>query len=389
MSDHPGWLFVMPEWGRSSEVWLMRMLRAMETRLAGVAAFNSPPAEWTGRVPTTVLRDEPPSTWRRVAGRLGMPVERRPRRTAEQLLAEAVGRPEVTHVLVHFIPLALKYSEVWERSSRPLFVHAHGYDVTWDHRSHQDPERRTHPADYVDRVLDLSRRAILIANSRTTASRLREIGVPEGRIHVKYLGVPVPEAPPRRATDDRPLEVLYLGRLVDFKGPDRTVAAFEAACDAGLDGRLRIAGDGILRASCELAARRSRHSDRIELLGFVEPEQAQRLLLDSDVFTAHSIRGELSRQEEAFGVSFVEAMAAALPVVSGRSGSLPEIVDDGTTGILFEPGDVQAQAEALLRLGGEPGLRRRLGEAGWRRAREHYSLERERQALARLHEVPG
>lgn len=386
MTDRPGWLFVMPEWGRFSEVWMMRMLRAMRPELVGVAAFNAAPEEWTREVATTVLRDSPPDLWRRAAARFGLPVPARPGRTAEAALAAAVRRPDVTHVLVHFLVLALKYPNVWRHSTKPLFVHCHGYDVTWDHRSHEDPERLTHSPDYVDRVRELSRRAMLVANSEATAERLREIGVDDDRIIVKYLGVPVPEYPPAHRGDG-PAELLFLGRLVDFKGPDLTIAAFESASDAGLDARLRIAGDGPLRPACELAARRSRYCDRIELLGVVDPSEAARLRLEADVYTAHSMRGPLSRQEEAFGVGFVEAMADALPVVSGRSGSLPEIVEDGTSGILFEPGDIDAHAEALLRLAKDPGLRREMGKAAWERVRERYSAEIERDALRRLHEA--
>ncbi|MCH8923254.1 MAG: glycosyltransferase, partial [Planctomycetes bacterium] len=68
----------------------------------------------------------------------------------------------------------------------------------------------------------------------------------------------------------------------------------------------------------------------------------ERLRAEADIFTAHNCTGPITRQEEAFGVSIVEAMAAGLPVVSGRSGSLPEIVEDRVDGILVEPGDREA-----------------------------------------------
>jgi glycosyltransferase involved in cell wall biosynthesis len=73
----------------------------------------------------------------------------------------------------------------------------------------------------------------------------------------------------------------------------------------------------------------------------------------------------------------VEAMAAGLPVVSGESGSLPEIVTDGVEGFLIPPGDVDAHADALLRLARDPDLRARMGMAGWARVRKDFSLDAE------------
>jgi glycosyltransferase involved in cell wall biosynthesis len=59
-------------------------------------------------------------------------------------------------------------------------------------------------------------------------------------------------------------------------------------------------------------------------------------------------------------------------------------VADGETGTLVEPGDVEAQAAAFLHLAQNPDIRQRMGEAGWRRASEHFSIERERDVLLPL-----
>ena len=95
------------------------------------------------------------------------------------------------------------------------------------------------------------------------------------------------------------------------------VHAFDLACRRGLRGRLLIVGDGILRTTCELAKARSSFRDRIDLLGSLDASGVQRLLATADIFTAHNCTGPITRQEEAFGVSIVEAMGAGVPVVSG------------------------------------------------------------------------
>jgi glycosyltransferase involved in cell wall biosynthesis len=78
---------------------------------------------------------------------------------------------------------------------------------------------------------------------------------------------------------------------------------------------------------------------------------------------------------EAFGMSLVEAMATGVPAVATRVGGVPEVVEDGKTGLLVEPGDACALAGAILRLLTDDGLRKAMGEAARRRAVERYSWE--------------
>jgi len=77
---------------------------------------------------------------------------------------------------------------------------------------------------------------------------------------------------------------------------------------------------------------------------------------------------------ESFGIAAVEAMAMGLPVVASRVGGLAEIVEDGRTGFLVKPGDVVELAGAVRRLMDSPDMRAQMGQAGRRRAVEHFSL---------------
>jgi glycosyltransferase involved in cell wall biosynthesis len=63
------------------------------------------------------------------------------------------------------------------------------------------------------------------------------------------------------------------------------------------------------------------------------------------------------------------------PVIAARSGGIPEIVEEGVTGLLFDPFDVEALAEAMRRLLEEEGLAQRFGEAGFRRHLEHFRMD--------------
>ena len=83
-------------------------------------------------------------------------------------------------------------------------------------------------------------------------------------------------------------------------------------------------------------------------------------------------------------MSIVEAMAAGIPVVSANSGGVPEVVEDGVQGFLVEQGNVTAHADKLLELARDPGLRARMGRAGWQRVRDKFSLDREISALCAI-----
>ena len=366
-----------------SQLWMRRMLEYVAAEAAGVADFRPLPPEFAGRFRYYPVLDQ--SLPRRIGLSLtrgGTEAWRALQRPSPRRLRTALAAADCS--LVHFLNVALLCPEPLAEAAdagRPVFVHCHGVDVTWDGR--QSNGRPTHAADYLDRALDLSRHVTLIANSDFTRGRLVAAGFDPSRIVTKPLGVEVPPTPPCRRRGGGPLELLYLGRLVDFKGPDSTLRAFEIACDRGLDGRLTFAGDGPMRAELERLRDASPHRDRVRLLGATDAAAGERLRREADLFVAHHRLGPDTNQEEAFGVSYVEAMADGLAVVTARSGALPETVGPAG-GVLVEPGDVEAQATIFVELANHSQRRAALGAAGHARALEHYTTVLERRRLRDL-----
>jgi glycosyltransferase involved in cell wall biosynthesis len=365
----PKVVFMMPTFSAPSEVWMQRMLAALSGHLLAIACYEPPVSEHLGvRVIDLGSRRDPASL---AAGR-------------SQLLELLSAHPQAP-VLAHYLPFALRYESLWESVPNPLWVHAHGYDLTPEllRPGPDGVPARFHPPTYTAEVCRLSHRARIFANSHRSADKLREMGVPAGRIVVKYLGVPVPESPPKRTPRPGSLDCLFLGRLVDFKGPLETLHSFELAAAQGLGGVLTIAGDGPLGADLAAAVARSAVRERVRVLGAVSPEQASALRRSHDVFVAHSQVGPTSGQEEALGVAYLEALADGLPVVSAAGGSLSEVVTPDC-GLLTAPGDLDAQAKSLLNLAGDAALYRRLSAGAHTRARQHFSDTRERTELLRL-----
>ncbi len=381
-----GVLFYGPNLNLPSQLWMRRQLEGLRDQVSLLVDYREPAPEYSARYEVLSL-GYVPITWPLLLRRLQ---HRRERLDHERQLTVAMRRSDVDCALIHYLVYAVKYQKVWKQVTKPVHVHCHGLDVTWDLRPHNHGWRHrfARGQGYIRQVLELPEHVSFIANSECTRRRLLAIGLNPGRIVVKYLGVPVPAGPPLRAAAHGPVMILYLGRLVDCKGPDLMIRAFTRACDQGLDARLIIAGDGPLREDCKRLRAQSRHGQRIELLGAVTAEHGAALRCEADIFTAHNQRGPQTRQEEAFGVAYVEAMAAGLPVVTGRNGSIPELIEHGREGLLFEPGDIEAHARSLLELAEDAAARQRMGLAGWRRARECFSLERENRELRAILGLP-
>jgi glycosyltransferase involved in cell wall biosynthesis len=110
------------------------------------------------------------------------------------------------------------------------------------------------------------------------------------------------------------------------------------------------------------------HADRLVLLGKLPTHQVFPALARADVVA-------LPSRWENLAVASLEALALGRPLVLTRAGGFPEIVTDGVDGLLVPPEDVDALADALLRVLTDADLRRRLGQAAARRA-QRYSIER-------------
>jgi glycosyltransferase involved in cell wall biosynthesis len=198
----------------------------------------------------------------------------------------------------------------------------------------------------------------IIALSPRLAGILTTHGVPADRVRVIPSGVrPALFAAPGRADPlaglPRP-RVVFLGRLHEQKNVDLLL---HAAARLRHPAHVVIAGDGPERQHLEELHRRLGLAGRVTFLGFVDHEAVPALLRGADMLVMPS------RYEE-LGTAMVEAMWSGVPVVATRTGGIPDLVQDGVSGRLVEPGDVDGLTRAVDDLLADPDLRRRLGERG-------------------------
>lgn len=173
-----------------------------------------------------------------------------------------------------------------------------------------------------------------------------------------------------RAKRGVPAGALVFGvaaRFAPQKAMDILVRAAEPALDSLEDVWLLLAGDGPLLEQVRSQAAGATHAGHIIMPG--RESDMPGFLSALDVYVSSAL-------SEGLPLGTVEAMAAGLPVISTRAGGTPEVVEEGVTGVLVEPGDTTALGDAMLALAADPRARRLMGEAGRARALEEFTEER-------------
>lgn len=220
----------------------------------------------------------------------------------------------------------------------------------------------------------------VIANSAATAEWLvRHAPELAGRVRVVYNGFDFtdPPRPPAPLAGGRRTRLVVVGRLSPRKGQDVALAAMAELVGAGCDLELHLVGDvfrGYEWYERELRERADRLgiADRVVVAGFAEEPTAA--YAESDIVLVPS-------RIEPFGNVAVEAMALGRPVVASRVGGLPEIVDDGETGVLVPHDDPDALVAAIRSLLDDPERAARLGSAAAIRVRDRFGRERSARSL--------
>ena len=263
-----------------------------------------------------------------------------------------------------------------ELCGRPFSFGGHAYDI---HRHGGDP------------LLPAKLAAARFVHTTTQANvdHLRT-RFPAARAHIVLArrGLrrmpPLPDTAPAPSREEHPpgeLRLLSVGRLVEKKGQRHQLDACALLVRRGRPVRLRIIGEGPLRPALEAQAAALGLADRVELLGERPPADVEAAYRWADVFW-HT--GIVDSQGDRDGLPNVvpEAMAHGLPVVSSAAGGAAEAVLDGQTGLIADPTDPAALADAIKQLADDPALRARLGAAGRAWVEENFLAEVNTRRLA-------
>ena len=167
--------------------------------------------------------------------------------------------------------------------------------------------------------------------------------------------------------------VISVSRLVRRKGQDVLLAAWPAVRARCPSAKLLVVGDGPMYG--ELLDRAAALDGSVVVTGPVPPDELAAHYAAADLFVLPCRDDRRGLQTEGLGLSTLEASAAGLPVIVGRSGGSPASLLDGETGLLVEPDRPAAVAEAMLALLTDPARAAALGAAGQRWVRERWRWE--------------
>jgi phosphatidyl-myo-inositol dimannoside synthase len=211
-----------------------------------------------------------------------------------------------------------------------------------------------------------------VAISSHTRRQALALGAPTDRLHLILPGVDPPVAPspwPAQRDAGAPPTILTVARLRDrYKGFDVMIKALPLIRARVPNAHWVLVGDGPLRGELQAMAGSQGVADHVTFAGALNDEERDGWLDRADVFAMPSRLLPDGRGGEGFGIVYLEAGAHGLPCVAGNVGGSVDAVIDGETGLLVDPTDHVAVADAIVELLLDPELRERLGEAGRARA---------------------
>jgi phosphatidylinositol alpha-1,6-mannosyltransferase len=210
----------------------------------------------------------------------------------------------------------------------------------------------------------------VVAVSEYTVGLAVAAGANPALVHRIHPGVDVSAMGSTTPKATRPT-LITVARLSDhYKGHDVVMSALPSVLTRIPNAEWVIVGDGPLRPQLEQQAVDLGVADAVRFAGWVPVEERDRLLDEAHVFAMLSRLPPGDIGGEGFGIVYLEAAARGLPVVAGAVGGALDAVADGETGLLVDPTNPGAVADALVGLLSNPDRAQALGMAGATRARQ-------------------
>lgn len=297
------------------------------------------------------------------------PTPNRVRRFGQALVLAAELPAEVAHLHAHFLHTPASVAR-YAAAMRELAwsVSAHAKDI-WTTPAWEKREK-------------LAAAAWAVTCTRAGRDHLAACAKDDAAVELVYHGLAddrFPPAavtrPPRDGSDPAdPVRILSVGRAVAKKGYDDLLTAL-GRLPQGLAWRFVHIGGGPLLPSLRAQAERLGIAARIDWRGAQTEDAVLRACREADLFALAS-RIAADGDRDGLPNVLLEALSQGLAAVATEVSGIPELIDDGATGLLVPAGDTHAMSAALIRLIRSPALRRLLGEAGARRVRREFSFER-------------
>jgi colanic acid/amylovoran biosynthesis glycosyltransferase len=270
----------------------------------------------------------------------------------------------VQHVHAHFATHpAVAGLIIYRLTGIPFSFTAHGSDL---HVEKRMLDKKIRAAKFVTTVSFFNQKLMVKEGGEETREK----------IHVLRCGVDTKLFSPCEIKDQgRSFQILCVASFEEVKGHKYLIDACKILSEQGLDFECHFVGYGPLRKQVENQVVELGLKDKFHLHGGLPRNMVLEMLAKSDVFVLASVPTRQGKRE-GIPVVLMEAMASGLPVISSQLSGIPELVDNGISGILIEPGDTEALARALVDLAADSAKNISFGLAGREKVLNEFDLEK-------------
>ena len=289
-------------------------------------------------------------------------------------LARKMMQQNIRHINSHFADAAASFAMLASRLLLiPYSITAHAYDIFTSQTNFKEKFRE-------------ARFIITCTHYNRAFIRENYPYLNYSKVKVVYHGIdPNRFKRTKKRSSKEPALILSVGRLVPKKGLVVLIQACKLLKEEGIPFKCRIIGEGPERPRLEMKIKLDNLIDDVELIGSVMPGEMKAHYQEAALFALPCIVEENGNRDGIPNV-IAEAMAMELPIVSTTVSAIPELVENGESGILVEQGDVGATAEAIKTLIRHPRLATMMGKKGRKRVEEIFDARKNLQQLKEIYD---
>ena len=276
----------------------------------------------------------------------------------------------------HYGPVGLEYIVLKDILRVKYLVAIHGFDITkFVKQEGKDIYAPLFKSEIVFMPISLG-----------WMNRLVELGCDRKKIIVHHMGVDIQKFKLRgkKINQSQYIKILTVARLSEEKGLEYSIQAIARVVDKHPNVRYQIIGDGPLRERLMTMISEMGLDENVKILGWADNKKVAEFMQEADIFLLSSI-GSKEGKEEGIPVALIEAQASRLPVISTIYGCISEIVEDGKSGFLVPPEDVNALTEKLNYLIEHPEIWSIMGRAGRKIVEEKFDIKKLSKKLVKIY----
>lgn len=206
------------------------------------------------------------------------------------------------------------------------------------------------------------------------------------KMHLTYNGVPLARHAEAPATMTPPYQLLAVGRFIDKKGYEFLLRACKQLADGGMDFHLTLAGDGPRKSRLKRLAHDLGLDGRVSFPGFVSYDGISDIFRAADIFIMPSVV-HASGDRDGIPTVIMESLMHRVPVIATNISGIPELIEDGITGLLIPEKDPAAIARAVMRLASDRTSALAMAERGRAKVRDLFDPERNHKKVLELYQI--